>query len=124
MSSPLWVAGPPRVGGGLSAARFTFDGAPDRVRFDAARILARLMRRMDFATMQDDGAIVVTFAETDLRTAHMIARRIASVLKHTMQGLIREMRIAPDVTLVTLLPKDTPASLLARLHGEDRRAAS
>lgn len=111
-------------GGGLSAARFAFDGAPERVRFDAARILARLMRRMDFATLQDDGAIVVTFAETDLRTAHIIARRIASVLKHTMQGLIRDARIAPDVTLVTLLPKDTPASLLARLRGEDRRAAS
>ncbi|MGO4715333.1 GGDEF domain-containing protein [Bradyrhizobium sp. 2TAF24] len=111
-------------GGGLSAARITFGGAPERIRFDAARILGRLMRRMDFATMQDDGAVVIAFAETDLRTAHMIARRLASVLKHTMQGVTQESRIAPDVTLVTLLPKDTPASLIERLHGENRRAAS
>lgn len=111
-------------GGGLSAARITFDGAPERVRFDAARILGRLMRRMDFATMQDDGAVVVAFAETDLRTAHMIARRLASILKHTMLGLSREARISPDVTLVTLLPKDTPDSLIERLRGDHRRAAS
>lgn len=111
-------------GGGLSAARINFGVAPERVRFDAARILGRLMRRMDFATLQDDGAVILTFAETDLRTAHMIVRRLASVLKQTMLGLSHEARITPDVTLVTLLPKDTPASLIERLRGDDRRAAS
>lgn len=111
-------------GGGLSAARFVFGSVPDRIRYDAARILSRLMRRMDFATLQGDGTIVVAFAETDLRTAHMIARRLASVLRHTMHGLSREQRIDPHVTLVTLLPKDTAATLLDRLYGESQRAAA
>jgi hypothetical protein len=111
-------------GGGLSAARFVFDVASDRIRFDAARILSRLMRRMDFATLQTDRSIVVVFAETDLRTAHMITRRLASVLRHTLHGLGREKRVDPHVTLVTLLPKDSAKTLLERLYGESRRAAS
>lgn len=111
-------------GGGLSAARFVFGSIPDRIRYDAARILSRLMRRMDFAALQHDGSIVVAFAETDLRTAHMIARRLASVLRHTMHSLAREKRIDPHVTLVTLLPKDSAATLLDRLYGESQRAAS
>ncbi len=111
-------------GGGLSAARFVFGAVPDRLRYDAARILSRLMRRMDFAALQDDGSIVVAFAETDLRTAHMIARRLASVLRHTMHGLSREKRIDPHVTLVTLLAKDTAATLLDRLYGESQRTAA
>ncbi|WP_315832791.1 GGDEF domain-containing protein [Bradyrhizobium prioriisuperbiae] len=111
-------------GGGLSAARFMFGSIPDRIRYDAARILSRLMRRMDFAALQDDGSIVVAFAETDLRTAHMIARRLASVLRHTMHSLAREKRIDPHVTLVTLLPKDSAVTLFDRLYGESQRAAS
>jgi hypothetical protein len=110
-------------GGGLSVARFVLDAATDRIRFDAARILSRLIRRMDFATLQDDGSIIVVFAETDLRTAHMITRRLASVLKHTMHGL-GDRRIDPNVTLVTLLAKDSARTLLDRLYGESRRAAS
>jgi hypothetical protein len=111
-------------GGGLSAARFTFNVAQDRVRFDAARTLSRLMRRTDFASLQADGSILVAFAETDLRTAHMVARRLASVLKHTLHGLGRDKRVDPVVTLVTLLPKDTERTLRDRLYSESRRAAS
>jgi hypothetical protein len=111
-------------GGGLSAARFALDAAQDRIRFDGARIISRLMRRMDFATLQDDGSIVVVFAETDLRTAHMIARRLASVLRHTLHDLAVEKRVDPHVTLVTLLPKDSSSTLLDRLYSEKQRAAS
>ena len=41
------------------------------------------MRRMDFGTLETDGSIVVVFADADLRNAHMIARRLSSVMKHT-----------------------------------------
>jgi hypothetical protein len=110
-------------GAGLSAARFVVETAHDRIRYDTARILGRLMRKTDFATLQDDGAILVVFTETDLRAAHAIARRLASVLRHTPHGFGRDKRIDPAVTLVTLLPGDTATSLQARLVPDDRRAA-
>ena len=110
-------------GGGLSVARFAFDPAHERAQFDGARILSRLMRQMDFGAVQDDGSILVVFAETDLRTAHMIARRLSSVMKHTTHGK-RDTRAAPVVTLATMLPSDSAKSLLARLYGDARRAAS
>ena len=110
-------------GGGLSVARFSFDPAQERARLDGARILSRLMRQMDFGAVVDDGSVVVVFAETDLRTAHMIARRLSSVMRHTSHGH-RAARAEPVVTLATLLPSDTAKSLLARLDDEARRAAS
>ncbi|MFZ5735059.1 MAG: GGDEF domain-containing protein [Pseudomonadota bacterium] len=111
-------------GAGLSAARFMFDQSSERAHYDAARILSRLMRRFDFATMENDGSIVAAFAETDLREAHVIARRIASVVKHTMHAARREAPADPHVSIATLLAKDTPDSLMARLKGNDHRAAS
>ena len=42
-------------GGGLSVARFAFDPAHPRAQLDGARILSRLMRRMDFGAVQQDG---------------------------------------------------------------------
>jgi GGDEF domain-containing protein len=113
-----------RHGAGLSAARFVFERAHDRIRHDAARILNRLMRKTDFATLDDDGSILVVLTETDLRAAHAITRRLASVLRHTPHGSGRDQRIDPAVTLVTLLPHDTAATLRARLTAGDRRAAS
>ena len=110
-------------GGGLSVARFAFDPAHERARLDGARILSRLMRQMDFGAVQNDGSIVAVFAETDLRTAHMIARRISSVMRHTAHGK-RDARVEPVVTLATMLPSDSAKSLLARLYGDARRAAS
>ena len=110
-------------GGGLSAARFAFDPEHPRAQLDGARILSRLMRQMDFGTAQDDGSVIVVFAETDLRTAHMIARRLSSVMRHTSHGK-RDTRSEPVVTIATLLPSDTARSLLARLHEDARRAAS
>lgn len=111
-------------GAGLSAARFMFDASSERAHYDAARILSRLMRRFDFATMESDGSIVAAFAETDLREAHVIARRIASVVKHTMHAARRETPVDPHVSIATLLAKDTPDSLMKRLKGNEQRAAS
>jgi hypothetical protein len=110
-------------GGGLSVARFAFDAAQPRAQFDAARIVSRLMRQMDFGAIKPDGSVMVVFAETDLRNAHMIARRLSSVMRHTSHGK-RDARSEPVVTLATLLPADSAASLLARLDEEARRAAS
>src|SRR5487761_2088471 len=110
-------------GGGLSVARFAFDPAHPRAQLDGARILSRLMRQMDFGAARDDGSVIAVFAETDLRTAHAIARRLSSVMRHTAHGK-RDTRSEPDVTLAALQPSDTAQSLLARLHGEARRAAS
>ena len=42
------------------------------------------MRHVDFACRTMDNSIFAVFTQTDLREAHVIARRIASVLKHTM----------------------------------------
>jgi hypothetical protein len=110
-------------GGGLSVARFAFDAGNERAQLDGARILSRLMRQMDFGAAEQDGSVVVVFAETDLRTAHMIARRVSSVMRHTTHGR-RDTRSEPVVTLATLLPNDSAKSLLARLYDEARRAAS
>jgi hypothetical protein len=110
-------------GGGLSVARFAFDPSHPRAQLDGARILSRLMRQMDFGAAQDDGSVIVAFAETDLRTAHMIARRLSSVMRHTSHGQ-RDTGAEPVVTLATLLPSDSAKSLLARLNEEARRAAS
>jgi hypothetical protein len=110
-------------GGGLSVARFAFDPAHPRAQLDGARILSRLMRQMDFGAAQEDGSVIVVFAETDLRTAHMIARRLSSVMRHTSHGK-RDTRAEPVVTLATMLPSDSAKSLLARLTDEACRVAS
>jgi hypothetical protein len=110
-------------GGSLSVARFSFGRSHERAQLDGARIISRLMRQMDFGAVQDDGSIVVVFAETDLRNAHMIARRLSSVMKHTIH-VSRESRGEPDVTVATLLPSDSAQSILARLTDQARRAVS
>jgi hypothetical protein len=112
-------------GSELSVARFSFGRVPERVRLDAARILSRLMRRMDFATLPDDGSLIVVFAETGLREAQMITKRLSSVMKHTMHGPKRDSRIEPHVAVATLQPSDSARSILARLHDQDaQRVAS
>jgi hypothetical protein len=110
-------------GGGLSVARFAFDPGHPRAQLDGARILSRLMRQIDFGAAQNDGSVIVVFAETDLRTAHSIARRLSSVMRHTSHGK-RDVRSEPTVTVATLSPSDTAKSLLTRLYEEARRVAS
>lgn len=110
-------------GGGLSVARFAFEPRNPRAQLDAARILSRLMRQMDFGAAQKDGSVIVVFAETDFRTAHMIARRLSAVMRHTSNGR-RDPRTDPVVSVDALSPSDTAESLLARLHADAPRAAS
>ena len=110
-------------GGGLSVARFAFEPGNSRAQLDAARILSRLMRQMDFGVAQKDGSVIVVFAETDFRTAHMIARRLSAVMRHTSNGK-HEMRSDPVVSVDSLSPSDTARSLLGRLSADASRAAS
>lgn len=110
-------------GGGLSVARFAFDSSHPRARFDGARIISRLMRKMDFGAVQDDGSVIIVFAETELKNAHAIARRLSSVMRHTSYGK-RDPRAEPSVTVATLLPNDSAKTLLARLREPAQRAAS
>lgn len=110
-------------GGGLSVARFAFDPEHPRAQFDGARIISRLMRQSDFGVAREDGSVFVVLAETDLRNAHMIARRLSAVMRHTSHGK-RHTDAEPVVSVATLLPNDTTRSLLARLVGDGHRAAS
>ncbi|MBN8987215.1 MAG: GGDEF domain-containing protein [Rhizobiales bacterium] len=110
-------------GGGLSVAQFAFDPAHPRAQLDGARIISRLMRQMDFGAIFDNGSVIVTFVETDLKTAHAIARRLSSVMRHTHRGRV-DARAEPTVTVATLEPNDSAKSLLARLDEEAQRAAS
>ncbi len=109
-------------GGGLSVARFAFDPDHPRAQLDGARIISRLMRQMDFGALREDGSAIVVFAATDLSAAHMIARRLSSVMRHTSHGK-RDTRSELAVTLATLLPSDSAKTLLARLYDQARRAA-
>jgi GGDEF domain-containing protein len=109
-------------GGGLSVARFAFDPEHPRAQFDGARIISRLMRQMDFGAAHDDGSVVVVLAEADLKTAHSVARRLSSVMRHTSHG--RDAGPDPVVTVATLMPNDSSKSLRSRLHEETHRAAS
>jgi hypothetical protein len=104
-------------GVGLSLARFSFEEPIDRrTGLDAARLVSRLVRDVDFACRQDDGAILFAFVDTDLRSAHVAARRLASVLKHTMLRADRERpSLSPAVTLATLKPGDTMLTLMTRV---------
>jgi hypothetical protein len=108
-------------GGALSIARFSFDGVDRRASIDAARLFSRLVRNIDFACREQDGAIVAAFTETDLRSAHVVARRLASVLKHTM--LASEQALKPTVTLATLKPTDNLSTLVARVGTYPKVAA-
>jgi hypothetical protein len=112
-------------GARLSLARFFFEEPLDRrTSMDAARLISRLVRNFDFACRQDDGSILFAFGDTDLRDAHVAARRLASVLKHTMLRPDRERPgISPAVTLATLKPADTIHTLLARVASRPVAAA-
>ena len=106
-------------GVGLSIARFSFDGSDRRLSLDAARLVGRLMRQVDFACREADSSIFAVFTETDLRAAHVVARRIASVLKNTMLAPDRKRGgVEAAVTLATLKPTDNVDSLIARVVGE------
>jgi len=109
----------------LSLARFAFEEPLDRrVAVDAARLIADLVRDTDFACQQADNSILFAFGDTSLRDANVAARRLASVLKHSMLRLDRERpNVSPSVTLATLKPGDTPRTLLGRVASQPVAAA-
>jgi hypothetical protein len=112
-------------GGRLSVARFAFEDHGDpRLSIDAARLLSRIVRDVDLACRQPDGSLVVAFTETDLRSAHVVTRRIATMLQHTMLAPASSERTCqPTITLATLKPTDDLASLAARIGTGPTRAA-
>jgi GGDEF domain-containing protein len=119
------VADANQRGGGMSIARFSFDPTIDRrTSLDAARLASRLVRSADFACRASDGSILMVFSETALRGAHVVARRIASILKHTMLTASRQDRhIDPSITLASLKDSDTVESLVARVNETTTAAA-
>jgi GGDEF domain-containing protein len=107
-------------GNALTLARFTFPPTVDRrANMDAARLASRLVRSADFACRASDGSILLAFAETALRSAHVVARRIANVLRHTMLQADgddgKPARVDPTITMAALKGSDTVESLLARV---------
>ncbi len=103
----------------LSIARFVFPtGQGWRFRIEAARLTGRLLRPNDFACQIEDGSIVVVLAAPP-RTAHVMARKIASAMRLTMldwqTGGRSHGPIEPVVTLAFLKAADTPESLLGRV---------
>ena len=113
------------TGANLSVARFALPQViGKRTNSEAARLAGRLLRGTDFACRAGDGAILLAFAGTDLRSAHVVARRIASIIKHTMLAAdLRDCPINPTLTLASLKSTDTVESLLARVSETDRIAA-
>jgi GGDEF domain-containing protein len=109
-------------GGALSVARFAFDGIDRRASIDAARLFSRLVRSIDFACREQDGAIVAAFTQTDLHGAHAVARRLASVIKQTM--LSGEQPLKPTVALATLKPTDNLSTLVVRIGTYPKVAVS
>jgi GGDEF domain-containing protein len=109
----------------LSVARYSFDGTLDaRARLDGARQVTRLIRNIDFACRDDDGAILIAFTQTDLRNAHGVARRIAAAIKTAMTAPNGgQDRITANVTLASQKNDDTLDSLMQRVIGSRMVAA-
>jgi hypothetical protein len=105
-------------GAALSIARFSLPAADRRMSLEAARLVGGLMRKVDFACQEGDKSIFTVFTETDLRAAHVVTRRIASVLKKVMLAADGKAGAEPAVTLATLKPSDTTDSLIARIVEE------
>jgi GGDEF domain-containing protein len=108
----------------LSIARFSFDGPVDaRAGIDCARLVTRLTRNIDFAAREDDGAILIVFTQTDLHSAHVVARRIAGALKSMLTPARPREPVTANVTLATLKAGDTLDSLMMRVLGSQAVAA-
>ncbi len=84
--------------------------------------MARMTRAIDFACRDDDGAILIAFTQTDLAGAHVVARRMAGVLKKIV---VAQHGVSPpaNVTLATLKAGDTLESLMQRVLEREPVAA-
>jgi len=110
----------------VSIARFDLPSRlPQRAQVDAARLVSRLIRAVDFACQNLDGAIIVVMTSSALHYCHVIARRIASVMRQTMFEGERQngSRMEAMVTLAALKSTDSPQSLLARVSEPAMAAA-
>ena len=108
----------------LSVARFSFGKELDeRASLDAARLMSRLIRNIDFATRDEEGAILVAFTQTDLRNTHVTVRRLAASLKRMILAPQGEEPPAANVTLATLKAGDTLDTLMMRVVGSRMVAA-
>ena len=109
----------------LALARFSFEGAyEERAGLDGARLLARLIRNVDFATRDDDGSIVIALTQTDLRDAHVVVRRLAGTLRNHMRKTDDPQQpITANVTLAARKAGDSLDSLMMRVMGDQVVAA-
>jgi hypothetical protein len=109
----------------LSVARLTFtDGSDRRVDLDAARQTSRLIRSVDFACQASDGSILLACPGTDLRSGHVVARRIVGALKSTILTSDRNSgRVEPMLELAAHKPTDTLETLLLRVSEPAQLAA-
>jgi hypothetical protein len=108
----------------LSVARFSFDRSlDDRASLDVARLMSRLIRNIDFATRDEEGAILVVFTQTDLRNTHVTVRRLATSLKRMVLTPQGEDPPAANVTIATLKAGDTLDALMMRVIGSRMVAA-
>jgi hypothetical protein len=109
----------------MSIVRFELPAAlTPRVRSDAARLVHRLIAPMDFASQDADGAITVVMSGTALHQCHVIARRIASIMRNaTLSDNGAAGPVEAAVTIAALRSTDSPYSLLARVTGPARAAA-
>ena len=108
----------------LSVARFSFGKKLDEpASIDATRLMSRLIRNIDFATRDEEGAILVAFTQTDLRNTHVTVRRIATSLKRMILAPQGEEPPATNVTLATLKAGDTLDTLMMRVVGSRMVAA-
>jgi hypothetical protein len=108
----------------LSVARFSFGKDLDeRASLDAARLMSRLIRNIDFAARDEEGAILVAFTQTDLRNTHVTVRRLATSLKRMILAPQGEEPPAANVTLATLKAGDTLDTLMMRVVGSRMVAA-
>jgi hypothetical protein len=111
------------TGEALCIARFSFGDLDPRTGVDAARLLSRLLRETDFASQESDGSILAAFTETNLQSAHVIARRLASTLRHMVLARDHDARAAkPTVTLATLRSSDDTSTLAARVGAASKLA--
>jgi PleD family two-component response regulator len=111
-------------GASLSIAQFSLPAADRRTSLEAARLVGKLMRQVDFACQEADKSIFTVFTETDLRSAHVVARCIASVLKTAMLTADgKRGGVDAAVTFATLKPSDNIESLVARVAEEPPKPA-
>ncbi len=104
-------------GTALSVACFCFESAAHR-RYEiaGARLLARLIRDIDFGCRDDDGSFLVAFTQATLSDAHAVTRRIAGAIRNAIGEATGAPAAAANVTLATLKAADSAESLMARVR--------